>query len=322
MHIRVPVRRFALALIFVLTFVTPVHAVSQAEREQGLIDCTPAHIAKHNPGLADGGDRILCFQAYISNFNTQPRRIGNRDRFLGVPHWVVHRVGRWEVAEETHGRPSSWFTIPDLAQQKIAPTDDSYHFSRGFVQAHKNWYERGHLAPKYLAERIGESAARFTHNVANAVPQRKQFNAGSWNALECFTGAWANKYGEVWVIAGPVFTNGKPSSWLRSNINRNAMPVAIPQKMFKIVVRKTSDNEWAALGFVYPQTHASYKKSPYDPARWFKSVAEIERLTGATFLSPLPNTRQLKAAEATKLWPVAKADFDQRGCSSDATDVL
>ncbi|MFN3657692.1 MAG: DNA/RNA non-specific endonuclease [Pseudolabrys sp.] len=291
--------------------------VSAADAKSGVVECTPQHLRDHNPGLADGADRIICFTAYISNFNTQAR--SRKPKYLGVPHWVVHHVRRAPSAPESGDRPNVWFTIFDLADKGIAPIDASYSFTQKFRKTHKNWYDRGHLAQKYLAERLGQEAAWFTHNVVNAVPQRHAFNAGPWLTLECMTGAWANKYGEVWVIAGPVFRKNKPVTWLRSDANKKAVPVAIPVAMFKIVLRKTGD-DWDALGFVYPQTHRTYAKAPFDPAVWFKPVGEIERLTGESFLSGVPNAAALKQKMPDRLWPVAKTDFD-RGCDKQKADV-
>ena len=296
----------------------PAHAaVSEADAKSGIVDCTPAVLSNHNPGLAGKPDKVICFEAYISNFNTMPRAA--KPKYLGVPHWVAHHVKKSAKSPESGDRPNNWFTVFDLAQQGIAPISDSYAFSLAFRKKHKNWYDRGHLAQKYLAERLGHDAAWFTHNVVNAVPQLHVFNAGPWLTLECMTGAWANKYGEVWIVAGPVFKKTSAITWLRSDNNKKVVPVAIPPSEFKIVARKTGD-QWDVLAFVYPQNHKTYAKGPFDPEIWFKSVADIEQMTGEEFLSGLPNSAQLKAKTADKLWPVAKSDYDT-GCAKQATDV-
>ena len=164
-------------------------AVSEADKKVGIVECTDAVVKNHNPDLADNTDRLICFEGYVTNFNTKAVKIGNKDRFLGVPHWVSHHVKRAPDAPESGERPSTWFTVPELAAPGMAPSDASYQFSSAFKKKHANWYDRGHLAQKYLAERLGHDAAWFTHNVVNAVPQRHQFNAGSWLTLECYTGA-------------------------------------------------------------------------------------------------------------------------------------
>ena len=309
---------FPLCTIAILAVAAPAFAtVSDADKKSGVVECSDAVLKDHNPGLAGDDDRIICFQGYISNFNTQAR--DTKPKYLGVPHWVAHHVKKAADSPESGERPNTWFTIFDLADKGIAPISDSYAFSSAFRKQHKNWYDRGHLAQKYLAERLGHDAAWFTHNVVNAVPQLHVFNAGPWLTLECMTGAWANKYGAVWVVAGPVFDKNKPISWMRSDNHKKAVPVAIPPNEFKIVVRKNGA-QWEVLSFLYPQSHKTYAKGPFDPEIWFKSVAEIERMTGLKLLAGLPNADALKANEAEKLWPVAKSDFDT-GCNKQAADV-
>lgn len=290
--------------------------VSAADAKSGIVECTQDLLKEHNPGLADNPDRLICFQGYISNFNTKPR--SGKPKFLGVPHWVSHHVKRAPDSPESGERPNVWFTVPELAEQGIAPIHDSYAFSSAFRKKHKNWYDRGHQAQKYLVERLGNKAALYTHNVVNAVPQLHNFNAGPWLTLECFTGAWANKYSEVWVVAGPVFKKNAAIKWLRSD-SKKAVPVAIPPSNFKIVARKTGE-QWDLLAFVYPQTHKTYAKGPFDPEIFFKSVADIEQMTGEKFLSGLPNATQLKQKTADKIWPVSKSDFDT-GCGKQKADV-
>lgn len=305
---------------FALIVVAPARAeVSAADAKVGIVECTQTHLTDHNPGLAGKPDKVICFEGYVSNFNVTPVTVKGKKSFLGVPHWVAHHVKRSANSPESGERPSTWFSVPELMAEGQAPTHDSYQFSATFKKSHKNWYDRGHMAQKYLAERLSHDAAWFTHNVVNAIPQRHQFNAGPWLTLECYAGAWANKYGEVWVVAGPVFKKGRPITWLRSDSNKKALPVAIPVGAYKIVARKQG-NDWLVLGFIYPQTHKSYAKGPFDPEVWLKSVTDIEKMTGETLLPDIANTSPAKTVMADKLWPVAKSDFDT-GCKQQAAEV-
>jgi endonuclease G len=312
---------FFAAFVVVLAAAAAARAdLSAADAKSGIVECTQALLNDHNPGLAGDPDRLIRFEGYISNFDTKPVKIGSKTRFLGVPHWVAHHILRVSTPPVSGPRPNSWFTVPEIADPGIAPIDDSYAFSQAFHNKHKNWYERGHLAQKYLVERRGKKAALYTHNVVNAVPQLSQFNKGPWLTLECMTGAWANKYGAVWVVAGPVFKKNAPIKWLRSDKNKKAVPVAIPPFEFKIVLRK-DNNSWDVLAFVYPQNHKSYSKGPYDPEMWFKSVADIEQMTDEHFLTDIPDAAALKQKTPDKLWPVAQTDFDLPACKGQKTDV-
>ena len=135
---------------------------------------------------------------------------------LRLPHWVAQELRRWEplagdqaddeawCLDTLKSRPT-WFTDTDLFASGVAPNDDSYRNS-GF--------DRGHMAMKLLVERLGRDAAFNTHTVLNAIPQRPKFNQGIWLNLEYLTGAWAQTYGTVWVIQGPVFYQGKTLAWI------------------------------------------------------------------------------------------------------------
>jgi hypothetical protein len=101
---------------------------------------------------------------------------------------------------------------------------------------------------------------------------------------------------------------------------KKALPVAIPDSMYKIVARKQQDGSWAALGFIYPQTHPSYSHGPYDPGKFLQDIAEIERLTGEEFLTGIPGAAALKHQPGVKLWSLASSDFDP-GCKSQKADV-
>ena len=297
-------------------------SLALAVTPSGTVPCTPEHVNDHDPDLARVSDALVCFKAYLSNFDTDKSSAdGSGKDILGIPHWVIQHVHKAKRSPESRKRPRAWFTVPALEAAGFAPTDDSYHFSQHFRANHSNWYERGHLAQKYLAERLGKSAGWFTHNVANAVPQRAQFNKGPWLSLECLTGAWANEYGDVWVIAGPIFVSGHPSKWLKSDMNKKALPVAIPTMLFKIVVRKAVDGSWIALAFIYPQEDSSYKKRPWHESDRLTSVAQIEKLTGETFfVDQSVKVSPPEKETAERLWPIKKDYFDT-GCRSMAKDI-
>ncbi len=270
--------------------------VEDRARAVGVVECSPTLLRRHNPGLAETkqdapDDTLVCFDGFISNFDRHRRDDASTDdlrhAYLRVPRWVSQEVTRARRSPESNARPSTWFTVPVLNDQAIAPTDSSYKYSRSFRDRNPNWYDRGHMAQKYLAERLAKPGgdpktqpAWFTHNVVNAVPQRSRFNSFPWQQLECYTGALANKHGRIWIVTGPVFFHDEPTDWLLER-GRKALPVAIPDALFKIVARRGEAGRWEALAFVYPQDHPDYHKSgPWPPKKWLTSLARVETLTG------------------------------------------
>ena len=148
-------------------------------------------------------DIIRCFRAYTVSFDGQDDNDGDGspDRW-GIPEWVTYEMRKTpENLGKGPKRPSPWITDKALYATKIAPHDKSYGGS-GF--------SRGHMCMKSHAWRLGENADWNTHTVINACPQYQKLNAGSWLALEFKTGEWADQFGKVWIICGPVVHDLKP----------------------------------------------------------------------------------------------------------------
>jgi len=68
---------------------------------------------------------------------------------------------------------------------------------------------------------------------------------------------WTDKYGQVWVITGPVFLGKYPAMWLGQDGENK---VAIPDALFKIVIRETDNlDKVKTLVFIIPVL-ATYQK--------------------------------------------------------------
>ncbi len=332
--------------IFVLTAIWLVATLGLAQakeprvlepREQdgdvGIRKCDNDNDHGNNPGLAGPYEIKICYDAFVVNFADRPET-GEPWR---IPRFVAYRVEKRPTAKvPSSERPSRWFSVPELADEGLAADDKSYRFTKIFVDSKTDWYQRGHLAPKTLAERHGPKAAIFSHTTANAVPQLGQFNRTGWLDLECRTGAWAQRADDLWVITGPVFTNSEPKEWLRApNQTRpraqrfgdpvRPLAVAIPDKLFKIVVRRDGD-KYQALAFLFAQTDKRYSGplKHLEAESFLETVAHIEKLTGLQFFETVKGLRDAKALKGRadnpgNLWPQKAADFE-RGCRSFAKD--
>lgn len=259
------------------------------------------------------------FAAFTVSFDSKDDDDGDgKPDLLRVPEWVAQHIKRMdEPCIDTHDRPSPWFTDADLFRSGVAPEDDSYKHS-GF--------DRGHLAAKLLAARVSEATEWNTHTVLNAVPQRRRFNQQIWKDLEAWTGAWAQAYGEVWVIQGPVFGKGTPYFFIGDD---NEPKVAVPDALFKIVIREKTgcekdsvSNEDKSLPemlvFLYPQLGPGYhgKKADYRHERFLTTLEEVEKLTELAFFAEADSLglnasamKRLRKKRAETLWPAQKTDF-------------
>jgi endonuclease G len=148
------------------------------------------------------------------------------------------------------------------------------------------------MAPNFaIATRYGETAQRETFLMSNITPQRHTLNAGLWRELEMrIATSYPARYGEVWVITGPVF--GPSPRTLRGG-------VAVPDAFFKIIIDE-QDGKLRTLAFLVPQD----APEGADPARYLTTIDEIERRTGLDFLPELdePAQRAIEAQRAGRVW--------------------
>lgn len=224
---------------------------------------------KYSPECSDYEKQ---FRAYTTCFDT---RADDGDAWR-IPHFVSYHMKAYsEELPPGPGRPNPWITEASLRASDEIAEDDSYRYSNDFRSENPNWYVRGHLAMKLHAWRLGEAADWNTHTMLNAVPQRQNFNAGIWLDLEYKSAELADAFGEVWVIAGPIFISGEPTQWIGEEDKGESL-VAIPDALFKIIVTPLG-----VLAYIYPQDHPSF--SDNDHRQFQSSVDRIEKVTGLDF---------------------------------------
>lgn len=227
-------------------------------------------------------DIVRTFEAYTVSFDSADDDTGDgRPDYFRIPEWVAYEIKRFEGRVPSHRRPK-WFTDEALFAQGIAPDDDSY-------RGQATQWNRGHLCMKNHAARIGASADRDTHSLLNAAPQSALLNQGIWLDLEEKTGDWADRYGRVWIICGPILEDGRPQQWIGEG---DELRVAVPTAFFKIVVRESGDPKRPeVLAFIYPNSESTKelapKRGPFDHQRFTVSVDAIESRTGLDFLTLL-----------------------------------
>jgi endonuclease G len=103
----------------------------------------------------------------------------------------------------------------------------------------RSGYDRGHLAPNHaIATRYGAQAQAETFLMSNIMPQKHELNGGLWRQLEQrIATSYAGRFGEVWVLAGPVFG---------ANPERLRGRVAVPEACYMIIVDESDDRVRAA----------------------------------------------------------------------------
>ena len=132
----------------------------------------------------------------------------------------------------------------------------------------------GHMCPAG-DNKWNKAAINQTFLLTNMCPQDEKLNGGGWKSLEEKCRKWANHYGDIYIVTGPIF-NG--------SINRTLGKgkIAIPDAFFKVIL--CLQGEPKAIGFVY--SNDSSTQSMRDKVC---SVDDIEDLTGFNFFSVLPD---------------------------------
>ena len=240
---------------------------------------------EHDKWRTTPQDLMFYFEAYTVSFHSGENSADGLPDFWGVPDWVSFEIKKINKKHSLANRPK-WMTDKELYLKGIAPDDNSYTVSgANDMKEVKTDYRfvRGHMCPKDTAERISENAAYNTHTLLNAVPQLQWQNNGIWKTIEILSNSWADKYERVWVICGPVFFNKTPSMWLGQ---KNNMKVAIPDALFKIIIRTDEKETIKTIAFIIPNI---VPKEYKDPAGFITSIGRIEKLTGLSFLTVLKN---------------------------------
>jgi endonuclease G len=178
------------------------------------------------------------------------------------------------TSEETNStiKRSNKFIIDPLV--KTGSADNSDYAGSG--------YDKGHLAP---AGDMGWSATSMKESFyySNMSPQVPSFNRGVWKRVEELVRAWANEYKSVYIVTGPVLTNGLPT------IGHDK--VSVPKYFYKVILEYNASGT-KGIGFVIPNA-----ASQESLQRYAVSIDSVEKITGIDFFPLLPD-KQEKAIES------------------------
>ncbi len=162
-------------------------------------------------------------------------------------------------------------------------------------------YDRGHLVPAADMS-FDQDAMSETFYMSNMSPQAPQFNRGIWVNLETQVRAWAQKFGKIYVVSGPVLNKSAEEF---SSIGKNQ--VSVPEFYYKVILapvykddddKKTPENSDSvmAIGFIIPNQKC--EKEFWDYA---VSVDEVESITNIDFFSRLEDSLEIQVESAFQL---------------------
>jgi endonuclease G, mitochondrial len=226
------------------------------------------------------------------------------------PQWVAVHVKAYKKNEYAPGwgRPT-WYRSEIFDEERLE-FGTNKRVNNSYTGIAKTW-NRGHLAQRADANRMGPEYGCNTHSFTNAFPQHADFNQGIWLGLESYLSGFANEKGEIWIISGPIFDDVSTTIG-----DAGEILIPIPQKAFKVVVWE-ENGETDVMAFIYPNiaNHPNYKSGRcksdknYDHTPFLYSVAAVEKATGLTFFYDFSKGDQkiLKQSRYTEL-PKLKAE--------------
>ena len=180
-----------------------------------------------------------------------------------LPNWVAYELTAQEVAGELP-RTDHFYPDPMVVGKQAENSD-----------YRKSGYDRGHMAPA-ADMKWSETAMRESFYFTNICPQIHNLNAGIWQDFEDRGRKWANQYGSVYIVCGPVVKDNKLGT-----IGDNQ--VVVPDGFYKVFLVNVN-GRYEALGLLFD--HVSGRKKMKNYAC---SVDSVEKVTGIDFFYRLPN---------------------------------
>lgn len=181
-----------------------------------------------------------------------------------TPSWVA-----WELTSEETTGPISRKDY-DFAPDPML--DTSYQVEK--QEYANNGYDRGHMCPAGDME-WSSSAMNDCHYMTNICPQAPKLNQVYWERLESACRRWADLYGSIYIVCGPVYNSGK------HYIIGTNHAIAVPDGYFKVVITLV-ENEEKGIGFYYKNDDS--RQTMENAAL---SIDQVEELTGYDFFSKL-----------------------------------
>lgn len=209
------------------------------------------------------GSQLLRRKAYVCSFNLSTL----------MPDWVAWKITADHADGAVSRKGVKFHPDADVPENCQVTT---YDYMR-------SGYDRGHMCPagdnKWDAKAMEESFL-----MTNICPQDHGLNIGDWNEMEMQCRRWAQQYGEVYIVCGPILFRQKHATIGQEH------RVTVPEAFFKVVL--CLKGEPKAIGFIYRNTDGNRPKGDY-----VNSIDQVERITGLDFFHGL-NAKTQKKVEA------------------------
>ena len=214
-------RRLIILIVILIIIFIGLCLVTPGEDEMVLATADGEIAGLELPSPVEG-EQIIEHTGYTLSYNEEAEQ----------PSWVAYELTRDEAFGDAAEREDNF--REDRAVRTGSATLDDYRGSG---------YDRGHMAPA-ADFKWSEEAMSDTFYLSNMSPQDGGLNRGLWADLEAIVRQMAVDNGKVYVVTGPVLTDGPFETIGESK-------VIVPHQYYKVVLDYT-DPDIKAIGFVLP----------------------------------------------------------------------
>lgn len=216
--------------------------------------------------LTDRPEQILQRVGYTVSYNAETRN----------PNWVAWHLTRAHTKGQNQRSNERFSEDTDVKAPRA--TDQDYYNSR---------YDRGHMCPAG-DNKWDATAMRQSFLFTNICPQNHGLNKYEWNDLEIRCREWAQQFGAVDIVCGPIYDH--PGS--QKTVGRNK--VWVPDRFFKVILCRQGTPK--AIGFIY--RNEGTKQRAEDAVC---TVDEVEQLTGIDFYPSLDDSTEHRVEAEARL---------------------
>ena len=181
---------------------------------------------------------------------------------MRLPNWVAWHLTSDHIEGEARRPGNAWQEDLDVPLPRA--NSDDYRGS--------GW-SRGHMCPAG-DNKWDEKAMYETFLYTNICPQDAHLNSGDWNEIEIQCRRWAQKYGDIYIVCGPVLYNK-----VYRTIGDNQ--VVVPDAFFKVVLCLNGVPK--GIAFLCGNEGENHKIADY-----VTTISQVEQVTGIDFFPSLP----------------------------------
>ena len=228
------------------------HYISESKR-QNCTKITDSLFQICNPApLPDCSELIIRRKAYFLSYNKETK----------LPNWVAWCLTP-EHADGNLPRDNNFYEDESVPIPRA--TNDDYKGSE---------WTRGHMCPAG-DNKWDRIVMKESNLLTNICPQHSSLNSGLWNKIEQDCRTWAKRFGDLYIVCGPVLLNR-----VHETIGENK--IVVPEAFFKVILCLNPKPK--AVGFIIRNNEGKKKRDQY-----VNTVDEVERITGIDFFSALPD---------------------------------